>query len=95
MHGRNHKRVPGKPEWESKQSRMLRLLTDSTPRNKDTKFADYPCSVYLHNALWFISEGKSNAAYEEICWAILKSGGKLTDDERKKFDEISSRRRKE
>lgn len=48
----------------------------------------YPCDVFLHNALRYINEGKSNLAYEEICYAITKSGGALSDNERKKLHEI-------
>ena len=49
--------------------------------NKDKVFNDYPCSDYLHNALHFISQGKIDAAYDEICHAIIRSGGKLTEEE--------------
>ena len=41
----------------------------------------YPCSDYLHNALYFIANGKPEVAYDEICWVIIKSGGSLSDEE--------------
>ena len=53
------------------------------------KLREYPCDVYLKNALSFISEGDTNSAYTEICWAIMKSGGELTDEQRKIFRELS------
>ena len=37
----------------------------------------YPCSDYLHNALRFIADGKPHVAYDEICHAIIRSGGEL------------------
>lgn len=42
---------------------------------------DYPCDVYLHNALRFIVQDKSGVAYDEICNAILSSGGELSNEE--------------
>ena len=42
---------------------------------------EYPCSDYLHNALHFLRQGKVDVAYDEICWAITKSGGELTEEE--------------
>lgn len=42
----------------------------------------YPCSFFLHNALRFISQNKSEVAYEEICHAIKRSGGELTEEEK-------------
>lgn len=48
----------------------------------------YPCDVFLKNALHFIEIGKPDIAYTEICWAILKSGGKLSDTERERFCEF-------
>ncbi|MBO5318998.1 MAG: hypothetical protein J6B01_04825 [Ruminococcus sp.] len=50
-------------------------------KKKDRIFSDYPCSAHLHNALYFIQSGKPDAAYEEICWGLLKSGEPLTDAE--------------
>lgn len=42
---------------------------------------NYPCDVYLHNALRFLRSGYRDSAYEEISEAIFKSGGQLTDEE--------------
>ena len=53
------------------------------------KLREYPCDVYLKNALSFISQGDNNDAYAEICWAILKSGGEWTDEQRKTFKRLS------
>lgn len=59
-------------------------------RNKNIRkhLNDYPCDVHLHTALEFISVGKNNAAYEEICHAIIKSGGKLARHENDALDAI-------
>ena len=46
-------------------------------KKRDKVFSEYPCDVYLHNALFFITNDKPDVAYREICWAILKSGGNL------------------
>lgn len=51
-------------------------------KNKNKLLNDYPCSDYLHNALCFLREGNVDAAYDEICWAITKSGGELTEEEK-------------
>lgn len=50
---------------------------------KNNIFNDYPCSDYLHNALHFIAQGKIDVAYDEICHAIISSGGELTEEEQK------------
>ena len=42
---------------------------------------EYPCSDYLHNALRFLRQGKVDVAYDEICHTIIRSGGKLTEEE--------------
>lgn len=47
-------------------------------KRKDEVFAKYPCSVFLHNSLRLLTENKPEAAYEEICYAIIRSGGVLT-----------------
>lgn len=54
-------------------------------RKLKNRYSEYPCDMFLHNALRFIQNGKSEVAYEEICWAIIKSGGELTEEERKYF----------
>lgn len=50
-------------------------------KKRDRVFSKYPCDIFLHNALLFIIVGKPDAAYREICCAIIKSGGKLTEEE--------------
>ena len=59
-------------------------------KRKDNKLKQYPCDVYLQNALRFITEKKYDTAYSEICWAIIKSGGKLTEEQEKIFKNINS-----
>ena len=46
----------------------------------------YPCDIYLKNALHFISIEQPSDAYEEICYAIIRSGGELSDEERRTFE---------
>ena len=55
--------------------------------------SQYPCDVYLKNALYFIENGKPDVAYTEICYAIAKSGGELSDSEFEKFCELRSKER--
>lgn len=57
-------------------------------KRKDNKLNQYPCDVYLCNALRFIEDKKYDTAYSEICWAIIKSGGKLTEKQEKIFKNI-------
>nr|DAH86710.1 MAG TPA: CRM1 / Exportin repeat 3 [Caudoviricetes sp.] len=54
----------------------------------DNELNKYPCSVYLQNALRFITEKEYDTAYSEVCWAIIKSGGKLTEEQEKIFKNI-------
>jgi len=56
--------------------------------NKDNEFNKYPCNVYLQNALQLIVDRKYDIAFAEICWAIIKSGGKLTKDQKEIFKNI-------
>ena len=67
---------------------MGRFLNKNKQKKKDKVFSDYPCSVYLHNALTFIANNKADVAYEEICWALLKSGAELTSEEQTLFNNI-------
>lgn len=62
-------------------------------RNKkiNAKLKEYPCENYLHNALRFLSLDKPNVAYTEICFAICKSGGNLTEREKERFDMLAER----
>ena len=48
-------------------------------------YGNYPCNVYLHNALRFIEQGEYDTAYSEICWALSKAGDELNDDEIRKW----------
>lgn len=57
------------------------LIDRDKNKIKDKMFSEYPCSDYLHNALHFISEGKYDVAYDEICHALLRAGDKLTENE--------------
>ena len=50
------------------------------------KISTYPCVAFLHNALRFILENKTDVAYTEICYAIMKSGEELTETEKAEFD---------
>lgn len=64
-----------------------KILNKLFKRN-DNKLNQYPCNVYLRNALQFIEDRKYDTAYSEICWAVLKSGEKLTKDQEKIFKDI-------
>ena len=61
-------------------------------KQKDKIFSQYPCSCFLHNALRFISEGETDIAYEEICWALMKSGEELSPEERTIFEKLREKR---
>ena len=62
---------------------MIKRLMRRIENKKTNKLLnDYPCSDFLHNALRFISQGKSDVAYDEICHAIIKCGGELTEREK-------------
>ena len=58
---------------------------------KKNSLNQYPCDIYLHNALRFTAEGKSDAAYTEICCAIMRSGGILSDKELQKYRELTNK----
>ena len=49
---------------------------------------EYPCSEFLYNALRFIKFGNLDAAYEEVCWAIMRSGCELREDVSIIFNQI-------
>ena len=51
----------------------------------------YPCDIYLKNALHFIETGNPNVAYTEICRAILRSGGELSEAEFEKYRKLRSK----
>lgn len=61
---------------------------------RKSPYGQYPCEVFLHNALQFLSEQNYDEAYSEICWALLKSGAELRTDERTLFDGIESFKRR-
>lgn len=58
-------------------------------KRKDKKLNQYPCNVYLQNALRYIMNKEYDTAYLEICWAIIKSGGKLTKEQEIIFKDIN------
>lgn len=70
---------------------MKKFIKKIKQKKKDKKFSDYPCSTYLHNALYFISVNNPDAAYEEICYALLKSGDKLSSEEKELFNKIQEK----
>lgn len=49
-------------------------------------FRPFFVCYFLHNALHFLARNKPEVTYGEICYALLKSGNKLTDEEQKIFD---------
>ncbi len=68
----------------------MKILTKIKNNNKNkaanSKLSTYPCVNFLHNALRFICENKTDVAYTEICYAIMKSGADLTETEKTEFD---------
>jgi hypothetical protein len=77
---------------------VLKLIDNIEQRQKKQKdrvYSQYPCSVYLHDALSFISEGKPEAAYEEICWALTRAGAILSQNEYREWREICSSKERE
>lgn len=57
-------------------------------RERNNRLKEYPCDIYLHNALECLMEGKVNLAYSEICWAIHKSFGELSKEEKQHWEKI-------
>ena len=55
------------------------------PTGNNKRLNSYPCNYYLHNALDFMEQGKIDSAYIEICCAITRSGGALTEYESKEY----------
>lgn len=55
---------------------------------KKNSLSEYPCADYLHNALRFLEEGHNTNAYTEICYAVIKSGGKLDEHEEYVFKKL-------
>lgn len=59
------------------------------------RLTEYPADYFIHNSLRFIHDNNMNAAYEEVCFAILKSGGELSDEEEKYLNKIRKERDKD
>lgn len=74
---------------------LIDNIAERKKKQKDRVYSQYPCSVYLHNALRFISEGKPKVAYEEICWALTKAGVMLSQKEYHEWREICSSKERE
>lgn len=72
-----------KKEFSWLEVKMLKKI-----KKQNKKIGEYPCVDYLHNALRLIKDNKLNQAYEEICFAILKSDGILTKEEQGNFENI-------
>ncbi len=64
-------------------------------KQNDKVFSQYPCSVFLHNALRFISEGKADVAFEEICWALIRGGDELSKEEKTRLEELKALKERE
>ena len=60
---------------------MINIFRKMKQKSKDRIFSEYPCADFLHNALHFLARNKPEVTYGEICYALLKSGNKLTDEE--------------
>lgn len=65
---------------------MINIFRKMKQKSKDRIFSEYPCADFLHNTLHFLARNKPEVTYGEICYALLKSGNKLTDEEQKIFD---------
>lgn len=65
---------------------MINIFRKMKQKSKDRIFSEYSCSVILHHALYLLLRNYPDVAYAEICYALLKSGVKLTDEEQKIFD---------
>lgn len=66
-------------------------LKQKEPKVRDGKLNVYPCDYHLHNALHFMLKDKPNIGYTEICYAIMKSGGALNEEENKRFIELQNK----
>ena len=64
----------------------MRIFTKNKNKAINQKISTYPCVAFLHNALRLILENKTDVAYTEICYAIMKSGADLTETEKEEFD---------
>ena len=64
----------------------MKIFEKNKNKAINQKMSTYPCVNYLHNALRFVLENKTDVAYTEICYAIMKSGADLTETEKAEFD---------
>ena len=64
----------------------MKIFEKNKNKEINKKLSTYPCVNYLHNALRFILENKTDVAYSDICYAIMKSGAELTETEKQEFD---------
>ena len=64
----------------------MKIFKKNKSKEINKKLSTYPCVNYLHNALRFILENKTDVAYSEICYAIMRSGAELTETEKQEFD---------
>ena len=64
----------------------MKIFEKNKNKAINQKLSTYPCVDFLHNALRFILENKTDVAYTEICYAIMKSGAELTEKEKVEFD---------
>ena len=80
-------------EQYNKKPSIFAKLERKKRKDADAKYSDYPCSDYLHNALYFIQYDKSSVAYEEICHALIRSGDALTENEKLIFTTLREERK--
>ena len=64
----------------------MKIFAKNKNKAINQKISTYPCVALLHNALRLILENKTDVAYTEICYAIMKSGADLTEKEKEEFD---------
>lgn len=62
-------------------------------KNMRYHLKNYPCSEFLYNALHYIKIGDLDTAYEEVCWAIMRSGCQLREEASIIFDQIKENER--
>ena len=64
----------------------MKIFEKNKNKAINQKLSTYPCVNYLHNALRFILENKTDVAYIEICCAIMESGAELSETEKAEFN---------
>ena len=64
----------------------MKIFAKNKNKAINQKISTYPCVAFLHNALRLILENKTDVAYTEICYAIMKSGADLIEKEKEEFD---------